>query len=195
MRSPFLRLLLGGWFVCCLTASGQAPIPYLLTEQDFSLLDSDRHEEAFDIETDQNGFVYFVNTAGVHRFNGKRMTKLKLPKSIPSSSFIGMFKDARGRIWVRSYEHGIGRIEGDSVVAYRHAHLIKRWNGAKLESLYMDDEGTLHLAPAGAGYLTISADGQKTEIWGRSSDMHGTFVTHLKDGTPFHFTIQKKARI
>lgn len=194
MRLTFSRaLFIQATLLLCLVHGGalaQRPGPYMLSEKDFpSATRNFPMSEAYDIQLDSVGHVFFAGVRGVQRFNGEEM-HLLLPDSALRVSFcVDLFKDAQNGLWVTTTGRGLGMITEDSVISYKYNEAFKPYWRAGYESCHLDVDGKMHIGFRGKGYFTVSALGDFTEILGKSSGINGFVITELEDGTLFHFSI------
>ena len=171
-----------------LTANAQPPLPRPVTAHDF--LGRDAPNIVYDIETDSQGFVYMCTQIGVKKFNGNTISPVPHASNSKCVGHIMLYKDFFHRIWIQS-PRGITYIENDSIMPFPLPDSLVKLFHLGCESVYRDEDSILHLAPRGYGYYKLYPDGSIQEVIGRSSGYNCFVLTHLKDGTPFSFSIRK----
>lgn len=175
----------------CQMAMAQKPLPNIVSDEDF--LGRKFSRSVFDIEMDSNGFAFFAGVFGLFRFNGFKLKVGFAASKTEHDAIFGIHKDFYGDLWFHN-SLGLSYFDGDSIRQYELPDSLNSRFRVGLESFYRDSNGTLHIAPRGHGYFTISNDGHVKEVIGRSSGIHGFGVTVLEDGTPFQFYISQKGR-
>lgn len=194
----FAKILCQCLFICCLLLSElsvkaqdfpmmeNAPTLNVLGAEDF--LGRYANFRSYDIECDEDGYVYFVTGPLVKKFNGTSIYDLSQPHEGALMNHTSICKDYFGKLWLFG-SGGISTIEGDTVVPYKLPDSLAAKTSRGIESVYRDSTGTVHLALSGYGYYTVSSKGEVTEVLGVDCGLHGYGVTTLIDGSGFHFFI------
>ncbi|MGD1847552.1 MAG: hypothetical protein ACFB10_19355 [Salibacteraceae bacterium] len=146
---------------------------------------------AYDIELDTNGRIYLVSSSGLFEFNGKRMLPIPMEKGYKLEVWEALFKDSKNQLWTKSLKGALVQIKEGKGVPYAYNEAVKHLTNKRIEDLYYDNEGRLHLAPRGKGYFIVHPDGRIETVMDKSSGINGFVVTHLPDGTPFHFSVSQ----
>lgn len=165
----------------------QKALPNILSGKDFLGEHSDIN--VYDIAIDSNGYAFFVGPDGLFRFNGFEAIPLAIDSNLRHVPLRRIFKGQRQRLWVTCGK-GIGVIDGDSLKRFPLPDSIEKLLHIGVESLHVDKFGTLHLAPKLKGYFTVTLEGKVTPMATPALKLDGVLVTHLADGTPFHFSLR-----
>jgi ligand-binding sensor domain-containing protein len=124
--------------------------------------------EVFDVVQDHSGYLWFVTSRGICRFNGYEfMLPVDTSNMVGSETFVPAI-DARGRIWFARLDKSIWIIENDSVKAWPYNYVVKKHEDifSVFDNLSIDKENNVWLSLRGAGFLVIDADGRDTLIKG-----------------------------
>ncbi|GEM_PF-1663627 len=152
----------------------------------------------WDMEIDSNGHVYMVGNSNAKVFDGATITKVKpeTPET-DGSAFPAIFKDAHQRLWGKGLYGGFKELTKNRTRSHTHSDSFRHLTTVPImESAWGDRMGRWHLAPRGIGYYVVEPHGEVKTVLGREhGTYHGFFVTHLDDGTPFHFSITRKDSI
>lgn len=180
--------------VCLLFMMGvygqNRPLPQVTEAYDY--LGKNSNTYPYDIEVDSNGYAYMSNRLGLVRFDGQTMHKINFVDDKKWFRVVHLIKGAGGRLLAMG-QRNIGLIQNDSLVTIALPEDLRSKLHLGSESIYMDEQGTLHISPRLRGYYTYTQDGVLTEVFGQSSpDIRGFVVTRLDDGTPFHFSVVPK---
>lgn len=166
---------------------GQSPAPRLVTAEDF--LGNNLPPDVYDIEVDTNGFVYFVYPGGLWRFNGTNVeSEWKLENPLNPIVYYSIHKGYNDQLLLAG-PFGVAYIKEDSLLEFPIPDSIVKLGRKWYESVYLDQEGLLHIAPRNYGYFTVDPQGNVMEIMGKSSRLNGFVMTLLPSGEPFHFSI------
>lgn len=179
-------LLAAGLFIE--EAKAQHPQPYLQTAHEF--FGHSRSQEAYDIETDSNGYVFLVGPGGVSRFDGQGFHEIWGAGKFEGAVIISVDKDVRGRLWVKSLTGEIGRIDQDSIVPFPFPDQLPYSSAPSYDDFHLDSNNLLSLGIRSQGMWQISNTGEAKELSADNqiAKVHGFVVTYLKDGTAFQYS-------
>lgn len=89
----------------------------------------------YDIEQDENGFIWFATDYGISKFDGLTFKNFTVTDGIPGNEILAFYKDSKNRIWMTAFNGNIGFIQND--------HFYNKDNLAFLNKLqftkYIDD--------------------------------------------------------
>lgn len=185
------RCVIALWSMACFfgVAYSQSPAPVIISASEFFSSNSSPRS-VWDMEIDSNGYVYMVSNGPTRVFDGQTLkTVPNYPESGDRDMYSAIFKDCNGRLWIKGLNGSFKQITKRGLVAHPHNEVFRSLARRVFEAAWMDRSGRWHFAPRGQGYYTLGKDGELTEVLGKSSGLHGFVVTHLEDGTPFHFSI------
>jgi len=149
-------------------------------------------KEPYAIEVDSMGFIHFVGGFGLIKYSGRREFHFVNGKGYERQVLTNITKDWEGNHWLSGF-NGIARVMGDSVVPYPLPDKLKRWR-KWVDNVYMDSAEVVHLAIRYFGYVQLTKAGELIENSRFEGIDHGHVVTHLADGTPFHFFVRSDER-
>lgn len=152
-------------------ANSQTPVPRFVVCEDF--FPRNGPLSVADIYTDSLGYIYFANESGIYRFNGTEMfSSWKLEGPSNQFAMSSIFEGANREILIGG-PTGVFSLKGDSLLVLSVPDSLIVMGQKRYETIYLDENKVLHIAPKGNGYFTISPDGKVTEIIGKSSGLNG----------------------
>ena len=168
----------------------QGPTSRITTAREFNKRSTD-NTYAYDITTDNNGYIFFTGEYGIFKSNGYSFRKLiNFSNSKQRHNiYTNFFKDYDGRIWLTS-KSNLSFIRNDSIIFYDPINKIDSISSnGKYESVYSDSCGLLHIALFGKGHVTIDSSGSVKDASRYDSQINGYFIEQLNDGKWFHYSI------
>ena len=179
-------LLLWAFLIVPKFNPAQGPVPIVNTAKTYFRQNEVR---PFDIEVDPKGYVYMASFSGIHVFDGHKMKQIPIHESQNREVWEAIYKGPKGELWFKSIAGHLALIESGQAIPHPKSDSLLHLTKGALENLYCDAAGRLHIAPRGKGYFIVHPSGDIDEIMGVSSGYNGYMITHLEDGTPFHFSI------
>jgi ligand-binding sensor domain-containing protein len=65
----------------------------------------------YDIEQDENGFIWIATDYGLSKFDGIKFTNFTIENGLPDNEILSLFKDSKNRIWLICFNGKIGYIQ------------------------------------------------------------------------------------
>lgn len=165
--------------------STERPTAKIVTAEDF--LGSHATFEAREICSDSNGYIYFTTIQGLKKFDGDRIRDVELVHGSSKKAYQSFYQDHQDNIWLYGAA-GVARLVHDSLVPYPLPQTVAEACKKGLQCFFVSSDGTLHLAPIGQGYLTVSAQGEVREVFSSLENTNGLATTFLENDFLFHFS-------
>ncbi|UTW63248.1 histidine kinase [bacterium SCSIO 12741] len=162
----------------------------IATDADFIGRDQFGEGRVYDMHVDERGVLWILGNGGdLYTYSGgSKTTRIPFSTNSPRRLYTALHSGYQGKIWLSSL-YGIAYVENDSIYELSIPEPYSdKWTRG-FEAVYSDSSGTLHLAPRGFGYYTVSKDGEFTEQIGRKDGLRGHGVLVLGDGRLFNFYV------
>ena len=151
------------WLVVatCLSAFAQHPAMLHFTEEEGLPAD-----HVYDVEQDDNGYMWFATDRGVSRYDGYGFTNYGVREGLPDQVVYRIYKDHHSRLWFVTASRQLAYLQKDSIVAYQYNEQLLQMANAQLYimEIEMDTIGNIYFTVHGIGFFRITAEGKIDQL-------------------------------
>jgi len=79
----------------------------------------------YDIDQDENGFIWIATDYGLGKFDGLKFTNFTIADGLPDNEILSLFKDSKNRIWLICFNGKIGYIKNNQFYNSKNQPFLK----------------------------------------------------------------------
>jgi ligand-binding sensor domain-containing protein len=141
--------------------------------------------EVYQVLQDKKGFMWFATDAGVCRYDGEKISTFTSKEGLYENVILGLYEDAKGRIWFRGLSGSLSFYQNGSISAIRANKIlynILKPNGV-ITSLFVASGDTLYCATNhSVGLIKIAPQNTYEKVYTEKFRNAGVFILQNKKG-------------
>jgi hypothetical protein len=98
----------------------------------------------YDIEQDENGFIWVATDYGISKFDGLSFKNFTVNDGIPGNEILALYKDSKNRIWLTAFNGNIGFIQNNRFYNKDNLPFLKKLQFTKfIDDIFEDSKGKI----------------------------------------------------
>ncbi len=93
----------------------------------------------YDIEQDENGFIWIATDYGLGKYDGIKFTNYTITDGLPDNEILSLFKDSKNRIWLICFNGKTGYIEDNRFYSSQNQPFLKELTFSRFVSEVFED--------------------------------------------------------
>ncbi len=177
------QIILALFFLLAMQATAQEPVYRRFTGK-HGLPSS----EVYDVQQDNQGYLWFATDQGLARFDGYHFTVFDQESGLPEMTVFDIVKDPEGRIWVNTFQGHFAWFDGQKMQPYAYNDkldsLYNTFSGTStiIKTYYIGKDGTLSFNLLSKGRYEVDAHGRLRYV--KQKDRFPFFeLFYIEEGT------------
>ncbi|MBE0424187.1 MAG: histidine kinase [Lutibacter sp.] len=98
----------------------------------------------YDIEQDENGFIWFATDYGISKFDGLTFKNFTVTDGLPDNEILALYKDSKNRIWMTAFNGNIGFIQNGRFYNKDNLDFLNKLQFTKfVDDIFEDSKGKI----------------------------------------------------